>query len=160
MDATGFRKLLDTSLALLPEKMDTIMARAELAAIGLQESQLIHRRQMGNGPARGLWQFEKNGGVRGVMTFGTTEALARSLCTQRGFVPAVQSAYDMLEHDDVLACCFARLLLYTDPRPLPPVGAVDAAWRYYIDNWRPGKPHPQVWPKNYSNALDLLAAGV
>ncbi len=47
---------------------DTPEGRLMLLAIGLQESRFEHRRQLGNGPARGFWQFEAGGGVKGVMT--------------------------------------------------------------------------------------------
>jgi hypothetical protein len=64
--------------------------------------------------------------------------LAASLCAQRG-IPATSSAvYAALATDDLLACGFARLLLLTDPSPLPLPGDVDGAWDYYLRNWRPG----------------------
>src|SRR5690606_35531315 len=53
--------------ALLPSRMDSDRATVMLLAIGLQESRFEHRRQI-KGPARGFWQFERGGGVRGVMT--------------------------------------------------------------------------------------------
>jgi hypothetical protein len=75
--------------------------------------------------------------------------------TLRG-VPA-SGAYDALERDDMLACAFARLLLYTDSRPLPAIGDADGAWDYYIANWRPGKPHRQTWDALYAQALEAFA---
>ncbi|MEX0297245.1 hypothetical protein AAH995_28740 [Pseudomonas putida] len=97
-----------------------------LLSSGLQESRLIHRRQIG-GPAQGLWQFEKDGRVRGVLEHSITQALARSVCQARG-VPVTNAAvYAVLEHDDVLAAAFARLLLWTDPAPLPAVVEVQQA---------------------------------
>ena len=53
--------------------------------------------------------------------------------------------YAALEYDDVLAAGVARLLLWTDPKALPPVGDVDAAWALYLRTWRPGKPKPDSW---------------
>jgi len=47
-------KAILPALAILPAKMDTPQARVMLLAIGLQESEFAHRRQMGNGPARGF----------------------------------------------------------------------------------------------------------
>jgi len=57
--------------------------------------------------------------------------------------------------NDTLAACMARLLLYTDPRALPATGEQDAAWEYYIRNWRPGMPHPQSWGARYDKAMEL-----
>lgn len=68
--------ILDPALKLLPS-MDSVRARMMLLAIGLQESRFEHRRQLGNGPARGFWQFESGGGVRvlpgSVVRFRTRE---------------------------------------------------------------------------------------
>ena len=110
-----------------------------LLAIGLQESRFVHRRQIG-GPARGFWQFEQGGGVRGVLAHPASAALARQVCQVRGVPPTAPSVYSRLELDDVLAAAFARLLLWTDPARLPRTGDADAAWALYLRTWRPGKP--------------------
>ena len=60
-------------------------ARVMLYAIGLQESNLQHRFQISlrsngerfRGPARGLWQFEKGGGVSGVVNHRSSADIAR-----------------------------------------------------------------------------------
>ncbi len=132
---------------------DTLPARVLLLAIGLQESRMQYRRQIG-GPARGLWQFEQGGGVKGVLLHPTSAAKARTLCEHREVQPVAAAVYGRLEHDDVLAAGFARLLLLTDPLALPAPGQEQTAWSYYLRNWRPGKPHPQTWPALYRQALD------
>lgn len=142
------------ALALLPAKMSGSRAEQMLLSIGLQESRFEYRRQMGNGPARGFWQFEKGGGVRGVLEFTTTKSLARAVCQARGVAPTADAVHAALEHDDVLAAAFARLLLWTDPKPLPAVGEVQQAWDLYIRTWRPGKPHRQTWDGLYARAMD------
>ncbi|XFB08402.1 hypothetical protein AAGT13_00040, partial [Azotobacter salinestris] len=91
--------------------------------IGLQESGLIHRRQIG-GPARGWWQFEQGGGVAGVLRHPASAGYARGVCTARKVSPEPGIVWAELEHDDTLAAAFARLLLWTDPAPLPEVGEV------------------------------------
>ncbi len=126
------------ALALLPATMDTPAARVMLLAIGLQEGRFMHRRQIG-GPARGFWQFEKGtrasrGGVWGVFLHAASRDHLATLCK------------------DVLAAGVARLLLWTDPKALPPVGDADAGWALYLRTWRPGKPHPQTWPDLYRQA--------
>lgn len=150
---------LDESLHLLttlaPEKIkrriDTPEARVMLLAIGLQESRFIHRRQIG-GPARGFWQFEQGGGVRGVLRHEASREIADRLCYTRS-VPATEGAvYEALDDDDVLACGFARLLLWTDQKPLPAVGETDEAWSLYLRTWRPGKPHRHTWSGLYLTA--------
>jgi hypothetical protein len=148
--------ILDPSLKLLPG-MDSPKARMMLLAIGLQESRFEHRRQIG-GPARGFWQFEQGGGVRGVLTHKASAYDAVKVCYARGVGSSVKDVYERLEHDDILACCFARLLLFTDPRSLPMIGDTDSAWSYYLHNWRPGRPHRQTWDEMYERGHNLLMA--
>lgn len=45
-------QLIDTSMELLPAKMDSVKARVMILAIGLQESRFEHTHQIG-GPAHG-----------------------------------------------------------------------------------------------------------
>lgn len=142
--------MLPSAMSRQPEKLMTLML-----AIGLQESRFKHRRQI-NGPARGYWQFERGGGVRGVLLHKTTRDAAVALCKARGAAPNDQAVYAALERDDVLAAGFARLLLWTDPRPLPELGDIDAAWDYYIRNWRPGKPHRKTWDALYREAMQCV----
>ena len=143
---------IDPALALLPAKMDTSAVRVMLLAIGLQESRFIHRRQIG-GPARGFWQYEKGGGVRGVLTHASTKEHAQAVCKARGVPATADAVYDALDKDDVLAAAFARLLLWSDPKTLPALGDADAAWALYLRTWRPGKPHPETWPDLYRQAV-------
>jgi hypothetical protein len=144
-------------LALLPQKMSGCRAMTLLIAIGLQESGFLTRRQYGNGPARGYWQFEMNGGVRGVMEHPNTTSYAAAICAERGVPFERGRVWAALETDDLLAVVFARLLLWTDPRPLPAVTEPDAAWSLYSRNWRPGKPHPDKWADCHGQALEALA---
>lgn len=139
-------QLIDPAMALLPPVMDTPQARLMLLAIGLQESKFERLHQI-KGPAHGYWQFERGGGTRGVMQHRASQRHARELVAAAD-VPwtlgAVFEALDEGEHQ-VLACGFARLLLWTDPHPLPQMHDIDGAWDYYIRTWRPGKPHPETW---------------
>lgn len=151
------RAVLTPALELLPSRMDSIPARVMLLAIGLQESRLIHRRQI-RGPARGLWQFERGGGVRGVLNHAASRDLAREVCEERRVRPTMDAVYVALEGDDILAACFARLLLWTDPTPLPPVPHAPAAWSLYLRTWRPGKPHRHTWEELYRQAAAATEA--
>ena len=141
------------ALLLLPAKMTSPQAEVMLLAIGLQESRFRHRRQIG-GPARGWWQFERGGGVAGVLQHRSSREHAVRVCDACHVAPVAEQVYQRLEHDDVLAAAFARLLLWTDPLPLPAQGEVTAAWDLYLRTWRPGKPHRQTWDALYAQALE------
>jgi hypothetical protein len=150
---TIVRTAVKPALALLPVKMDTPAARLLLLAIGLQESRFLYRRQLGSGPARGLWQFERGGGVRGVLTHPASREHAYRICGIRGVEPVAAAVHPALEGDDVLAAAFARLLMWTDAWRLPAVGDAQGGWDMYIRTWRPGKPHPQTWAGLYAQAV-------
>ena len=77
------RKAIDDAFALLPPKMDSAAARVLVLAVALQESGFTARRQYGNGPARGYWQFEAGGGVIGVLAHHSTATHARIVCGLR-----------------------------------------------------------------------------
>jgi hypothetical protein len=149
------RNVLAPSLKLMPGTMDTPAARIVLLAIAYQESALGHRRQVG-GPARGYWQFEQGGGVRGVLNHAASKPHIRSVLTALDYDPDSNQAtcYAAIEHNDVLAAAFARLLLWTDAEPLP-ADAV-GAWALYLRTWRPGKPHPDKWEVNYQRAKEAV----
>lgn len=140
------------ALALLPARMSSIEAEVMLLAIGLQESRFEHRRQIG-GPARGFWQFERGGGVAGVLRHAASREHAVRVCDARGVSPVPEQVYQRLGHDDVLAAAFARLLLWTDAWSLPALGEASRAWDLYIRTWRPGKPHRSTWDALYEQAL-------
>lgn len=156
------RDAIEPALELLPARMDSPRARVMLLAIGLQESRLIHRYQKTSdpytkGPARGLWQFERAGGVRGVMKHRASDDLAQWVCKQRGTAFDDVLIHARLEFDDVLAAAFARLLLWTDPKPLPALDAShEEAWSLYTRTWRPGKPHRQTWDAFHDQAITTL----
>jgi hypothetical protein len=146
-----------TFAEVLPGKFASPEAVVMLLAIGLQESRFQHRKQLG-GPARGFWQFENGGGARGVIEHWSTATHADAVCALRGVATEWGNVYNRLAYDDLLACAFARLLLYTDPAQLPEVGDHQAAWDYYLRNWRPGKPHPETWRGLYAQAVQALMA--
>jgi len=154
--------IVTPALALLPKRMDSPEARVMLTAIAQQESGLRHRWQVldggGKGPARGLLQFERGtrasrGGVWGVYLHSASAELLRELCRARDcrFDPA--DIWAQIERDDVLAAGIARLLLWTDPKPLPPVTDAQDGWDYYINTWRPGKPHRHTWDACHAKAV-------
>jgi len=152
------------SFSLLPLKMHSAKAVVLQAAIGGQESGYRVRDQIDRngadvtGPALGLWQFEKNGGVKGVMSFAGTQEIAKYVCETRGVDFDFRKVWLALETDDILASAFARLLLWTDTAPLPLIGDAESAWRYYLRTWRPGKPHHSRWQDNYNAAITAVVS--
>lgn len=143
---------IEAAFQLLPVKMDSPKARVILAAIGYQESGYQVRIQYGNGPARSYWQFEK-GGIKGVMLHAASVRLAVSVCEARGVEFNSSAIWKAMETDDVLGAAFARLLMYTDPFPLP--DTAEEAWEMYADRlWRPGRPHPEKWAASWAFGLE------
>lgn len=152
----ALKHVIVPALQELGPKYDSPRARLMLTAIALQESDLAHRRQQ-PGPARGLWQFEQGGGVRGVLNHPSSKRDAARLCELHGVAATPAALYAALEHDDVLAAGIARLLLWTLPQSLPAPGDADAAWAQYLDAWRPGKPHRNRWTSAYRAAMAAVS---
>lgn len=152
------RDAIEPALSLLPASMDTPQARVIMLAITGQEADFRHRYQVLNtpgakGPARGLWQFERGGGVAGVLKHSASAAHARRIAEQRVGATSADAVWQALEHDDVLAGAFARLLLWTDPAALPQVGDIEGAWSLYLRCWRPG-----AWTRGTPAQRDRLRA--
>ena len=158
MKAETLNRILPAALSLLPYD-DTPEARALLIAIALQESGLRARRQMGDGPARGYWQFEQIG-VRGVLESPSKRAksLALQFVTEMDCQATTEAVWGAIEHNDILATGLARILLWTHPAPLPKRLQTDAAWDYYEGLWRPGKPRPEKWIANWNQAWGVVDA--
>lgn len=153
--------IVDCLTSPLMTAFDSREARVLLGGIGFQESRFEYRKQVG-GPAHGFWQFERGGGVNGalhahhVLIHAATEPHAAAVCAYRGVSPDAESVYQAIVDDDYLACAFARLLLWSDPDPLPPINDVRAGWNYYVNNWRPGKPKLASWPAMYARAMETF----
>jgi hypothetical protein len=160
--------VIPDALALLPGRMTSHEARAMMLATGLQESEFNARRQgghgvrPGNGPARGFWQFEKLGGVLEILTATDTRPYVLPVLDLLLYGPQATRAQEAatchaaIEHNDVLAAVFARLLLWRDPRSLPGPLHADVGWAIYLARWRPGKPHPATWPGYYEQAWKIV----
>jgi hypothetical protein len=159
------RSAIHPALALLPPKMTSPEAIVMLLAIGLQESRFKYRAQKiagrpyEKGPARGYWQFERGGGVFGVMTHRASNEHAHYICGNQGVPFDSVLVHARLEDDDILAAAFARLLLWTDRKALPSLDAShDEAWDCYLRTWRPGKPHRHTWDEFHAQALGQVTA--
>jgi hypothetical protein len=132
-----------------------VLAYVIPAAYSLQESKFRFRRQV-KGPARGFWQFEV-AGVRAVLEHDRCQVpISRALIALRyDYTLEADVLQPILEHHDVLACCFARCLLWASPKALPT--AASAAWKLYLSSWRPGKPHRDTWDANHATAWSLVS---
>jgi hypothetical protein len=143
-----------------PGKMLQTGSRALLIAIALQESRMKHRRQLGGGPARGLWQFElgetPQAGVRGILNHAATGKIIRDLLTALNYDHSPETSYHVIEHNDLLAITYARLLIWTVAGALPTRGQHQYAWDYYISGWHPGKPHRDTWSAFYDEAWEMV----
>jgi hypothetical protein len=152
-----YEQVIPAALSMLPGKMDGVPARAMLLAIGLQESKFRDRVQGGGGPAHGFWQFEKGGGVAGVLGHAPTRPLILHACATLRYAPTAEMVYAAIVHNDVLACVLARLNLWTDARALPARHESAKGWIVYDAVWRPGKPRPLDWPENFAEAWRVAA---
>ncbi len=132
------------------EQMASRKAVIWLTAAGLQESDLRYRQQKG-GPARGLWQFE-SGTPDLVMRHPKIVAMPRVSALVSDLTGDTSTIYERLKHDDALAVIMARLLLWTDGQPLPSTEL--EGWETYMRVWRPGKPRPADWPRNWAMAVE------
>jgi hypothetical protein len=124
-----------------------------LLAIAGQESGCQHRAQLPVDYAHGFWQFERGGGVKGVMTHRASTAAAADLCQAASVRFEAAAVWRAIEGHDGLAYGFARLLLLTDPYRIPTDQA--PAWECYAERlWRPGRPHGASWSGHW------FAAGI
>lgn len=167
--STVVRDFIKPAYALLPAAMASEKATVMLLAIGQQESRFEHTHQIlsgkystAKGPARGYWQFElgtaaSRGGVWGVFLHDASRYWLKQLCDARGVVFAPTTIWRTLETDHVLAAGVARLLLFTDPKPLPALGDEEGAWKLYAKRtWKPGKPHRETWGDYYADAVKTV----
>lgn len=148
--ADAVARIILPALKMLPAAMTTRRAVLLILAIFLQESALAHRWQVidvnrpeRKGPARGLAQFEKGtkasrGGVWGIYLHASSRYWLAKVCEALGIPFEPAAIWEAMERSDQLAACAARLLLFTDPKPLPSVADEESAWKLYLRTWRPG----------------------
>ena len=150
-----FPLIWSATMKLLPERMDSVPAKAMIHAIGLQESRFEYRRQI-NGPARGFWQFEPGdkAAIAGVLGHHATRDAIRKVLSALRYNDSWSVSYEAIEHNDILACAYARCLLWTLPGKLPTVHEPDKGWQQYLDAWRPGRPHSRTWRTYFDQAWE------
>lgn len=158
MTFTAFSPIYKAACSLMPARMESDEARAMLIAIALQESRFSHRVQVG-GPARSFWQFEQGGGVKGVLNHAASKQYIRAALDALCYDYLPETSYEAIKNNDVLAVCYARLLLWTLPDALPGRDEADEGWGQYTSAWRPGKPHRETWDAFFDQAWNLTDKG-
>lgn len=160
---------IEAGLALLPEPLRTIDAKVQLYATSVQENPTRAPRQLIKkdgklqpiGPAAGDYQFEKTGGIRGLVNFKSArlQQMLSEVCKARKVAVNVDALFDAIQVDPVLAAALARLLYFTDAAVLPKAGAEQYAWGVYLRTWRPGayERDPEglraKWSRSYAEAM-------
>jgi hypothetical protein len=131
-----------------------------LLGIAWQESKLTARRQLGGGPALGLWQMEP----------ATYDDCWTNFLNYRGQLaeaieallpPQIEASAAALELNDEFACAMARVKLLRCPGALPAFDDIEAQANYYkqyyngpgaatvvqyLANWAIIAPSLQPWP--------------
>ncbi|UXY51647.1 hypothetical protein [Pseudomonas tohonis] len=150
------RLVIEPALALLPDEMNSPEAQLMLLAIALQESGL-EKRPLAEGGPHSYWRSgSPDEMVHFVLRCPVTRDLAVTVCDARQVPPVDERVRAALEHDDVLAAAFARLLLWTDPALLPRIDEVDAGHDLYMRTWRTPDPRPELWPEHHARAAQVV----
>lgn len=152
--------IIDPALAFMANalklaRLDSTEAGVMILAIFGQEGDFQYRRQIG-GTARSFAQFEA-AGARGVMVHPASSPLAHAILDALDIPTDIPTVHEALAWNDHLAVAMARLLLWTDPAPLPAVIDAATAWTIYLRLWRPGKPGPDRWAANHAAAVAAYA---
>lgn len=143
------------TLAATAPVLDSLNARCQLLTIAGQETGWSERVQIPGGQARGWWQTEKDGMLSGVLNGKYVQTLA-AVCDDLGIPTALDTLFEAIAWNDMLAYMVARLGLFMDPYPLPAIGDVDAAYANYIRVWRPGKPDRARWDTLYPQTCKVV----
>src|SRR3954447_12570847 len=150
-------QVIHPTLEWMGPPFDSAPAALFLLTVQQQEDKLCTRCQAQNGPARGLWQFEPTGTYDVLINSFTAHHAEQVLNKLDVTARSPLHICNSFQFNDRLACAFARLLLWSHPKPLPPWGQMGEAWSQYVQLWRPGKPHPLEWPHNYQAASTAMA---
>jgi hypothetical protein len=153
------RDILDPGLRFMADNLSSgpgpgMEARVLLLAIAGQESGWTNRLQIG-GHARSFWQFEREV-VRAVMTHYRSTGKVSALCKALEVPRETMTLHEAVAWNDNLAVGMARLLLWTDLAPLPRIDDPGSGWKYYLRNWRPGKPRPDAWAARHSASVAAI----
>lgn len=142
-----------------------IRAMVQIVATALQESTCRFRKQVPTGPARSYLQIETPTAMAAYRKDKYLGAelmnlnLSMTTLQKTGREAMLASAYmaQVVELNDIAAVLVGRAIMWLDPHPLPALGDHAGAWKFYNEfTWRPGKPHPELWPENYLEATEIV----
>ena len=109
--------------------------------------------------ARSFFMFE-HGGVSGVLEHPASGPTLKAFCISLEIPPLLDTIYEAIAYNDALAYACARLLLWTDPHPLPEIGDTASSMAMYVNLWRPGKFSAERWTARFAEALAVSGPAV
>lgn len=112
----------------------TPAAEELLLGTALVESDLLHRIQIGGGPARGLFQMEIETHDDIWNNFLKYKSYLAKAITSLQSSPKANRHTD-LETNDKYACAMARLVYYRKPSALPKAGNINAMAAYWKQHY-------------------------
>ncbi len=151
---------------------DRVLAANLLVGTAYIESKFVYRRQLGGGPAKGLWQMEPNTAkwlareyLQSRLDLAQTVTLILSssfpVCREDLF-GAVNTDRLMfgIEHNDLLACVFARLKYLSIPDAIPDtIKGLAKYWKMYYngagDNGLQEEDFVEGWYELFGHGTDV-----
>ena len=127
-----------------------------LLGTAIQESNLHFRRQLGNGPARGLFQMEP--ATHNDIWTNFLAFQAPLAAKVRVFLNGDPQSADTLETNDKYAAAMARVHYRRVPPALPPAGDVNAMGAYWKQHYNTPQGHGTAaqyvanWRRYFPNA--------
>ena len=146
--STAINPALNILATIMSPSVNTPTAARFLTTIAIQETELKARRQMEDGPARSLFQFESVA-VDNVLSHPLSRKYASEFCKilcyriTKDEPKNIATIMAAIEHNDVLAAGFARLNLWASAYMMPTTE--DSGWAVYTGIWRPGKADRKRW---------------
>lgn len=153
------------ALARMEPKFQGSAAECMLTAIPTQESDFRSLYQIGkdgraiHNLARGFYQFEMTG-VRAVIRHPSCRWLAPFLVKNGFLTPTPEVIHFALPGSSSLQVWLARANLWWYPHslvePVLDFEHEEAAWQQYLEIWRPGKPHRELWGRAWKLAVEAV----
>lgn len=106
-----------------------------LLGTALVESRLIHRKQIGGGPARGLFQIEK---ATFNDVYGRFLKLKPRLLARVNELLTSGDPWAQVETNDRFACAIARVRYLYDSKPLPDADDIEALAAVWVKTYNAG----------------------
>lgn len=149
-------------LGFAPVRYATPEATCLLTAIALQETGLIHRRQMEHvdeaSGRYGLGRYQNERPTVALILGHAALDFVRQAVREMDYPLDPVEVHRATADNDLLATVLARGLLVPDPGRVPAAvhddAARDAGWAIYKRVWRPGRERPETWDRNWHLAVE------